>query len=98
MLITITKNKQDAYCVKLLLSILLLFPDIGTAIHLKMFKNGSQWKCKECSYQSALKNNVYEHVEAKHIEHSGYACQFCDKVLKTKGSLRVHMNSYHKGL
>jgi hypothetical protein len=36
------------------------------------------------------------HVEAFHIEHPGFACQFCSSVLKTRESLRGHMNNKHK--
>ena len=61
-----------------------------TVIKEKMFKEGQIWCCSDCSYQSKQKSHVYEHVEAKHVEHSGYACSFCNKVFKRKGDFGRH--------
>lgn len=70
--------------------------DVEMEIIKKMFKEGIFWYCSDCSYKSGTKSNVYEHVEAKHVIHGGYQCQLCTSVAKTKGSLRVHYNKYHK--
>ena len=69
--------------------------DVDSEINQKMFKDGSLWYCNDCEYKGS-KSHVYEHVEAKHVSHGGYQCQFCSKILKTKGSLRVHNHMYHK--
>ena len=61
-----------------------------------MYREEGVWKCSECGYMSANKNNTYEHVEAKHVIHAGYQCPDCDKVYKTSGSLRNHKYTYHK--
>merc|ERR1712126_492281 len=59
--------------------------DIDSEINQRMFKEGSIWYCNDCEYKGS-KSHVYEHVEAKHVTHGGYQCQFCSKILKTKGS------------
>lgn len=64
--------------------------DVDSAIHEKLSKVGGLWHCNDCSYQSSNKAHVFEHVEAKHIVHSGYICQICEKVLKTSASYRMH--------
>lgn len=69
--------------------------DVETEISEKMYKEGSIWYCNDCSYQSGQKGHVYEHVEAKHVLHGGYQCQYCDKVLKSRASLRMHLKQYH---
>ena len=76
--------------------ILVLFVlDVESAISEKMVKEGSIWYCNDCSYQSGQKGHVYEHVEAKHVIHGGYQCQYCDKVLKSRASVRMHLKQYH---
>ena len=62
----------------------MLFLDVESAIQSKMSKEGSMWYCNDCSYQSNKKSHLYDHVEARHISHPGYQCQYCDKVFKTK--------------
>ena len=71
------------------------FIDVVTELNKKMYKEGKLWFCTDCEY-TGTKGHVYEHVEAKHVIHGGYQCQFCNKVLKTQGSLRVHNNKSHK--
>ena len=55
-----------------------------------MYKDGQTWCCSDCSYQSQKKSHVYEHIEAKHVEHTGYECSFCNKIFKTKGAFGRH--------
>ena len=63
-----------------------------------MFKEGSIWMCRECEHQATQKCHMYDHVEGKHIQHGGYQCDYCEKILKTKASLRSHLNCSHKQL
>lgn len=51
------------------------------------------WLCMECGYKSK-KSHVMEHVEAKHVEHPGYACPICPKTFQTRGSLRQHRRAH----
>ena len=66
--------------------------DVDSVILSKMHKEGSNWKCTDCSYGSYKKNNVYEHVESRHVTHPGYYCEYCNKILKTKAFLKRHMS------
>ena len=72
------------------------FTGIEDEISTKMFKVGSLWKCSVCNHQATQKCHMYNHVEGKHIQHAGYQCNLCAKILKTKVSLQVHVNNYHK--
>ena len=51
------------------------------------------WVCLECGYQRK-KSHVIEHIEARHVEHPGYACMECPKVFQTRGSLRQHKRAH----
>ena len=61
-----------------------------------MFKEGSLWHCIDCGFKSPKKDHVYEHIEAKHIIHGGYNCPYCETVLKTRASLRMHQRNKHQ--
>ena len=54
------------------------------------------WRCLECHKESHLKTDISRHVEASHISHPGFDCQFCFKNCKTRDALRCHVNKYHK--
>ena len=56
---------------------------------------GGRWQCAVCGYQSKSTNLRY-HIEAKHSESSGYSCQLCGAVLKTRNSYSVHMSTKHR--
>ena len=70
-----------------------LLLDVDAAIKAKMTKDGRMWYCTDCDYCSNHNGHVYEHVESKHVVHSGYACQFCQKVLKTKAAAGRHFKN-----
>ena len=74
---------------------LFLLLDVEAEIQSKMYKDGHIWICCDCSYQSSERTNLRAHIEARHISHSGYQCQFCEKIYKTKDSLRKHVSVYH---
>merc|ERR1712218_148559 len=57
----------------------------------KMQRCGGEWHCVDCSYSSKLKNNVYKHVESKHVEPQIYQCIHCGKALKGMNSYNVHI-------
>jgi uncharacterized C2H2 Zn-finger protein len=60
--------------------------DVGRAV----------WRCLDCLKEFKLKGDMTRHVEAFHIEHPGLSCELCEKVLKTRESMRSHMNNVHK--
>ena len=61
-----------------------------------MLKFPGTWKCSDCNYESKNKNNMYEHVECRHVSHPGYICQFCNKTIASRNSLRNHIIRMHK--
>ena len=56
----------------------------------------SVWRCLDCGKEFKLKGDMSRHVEAFHITHPGLQCEVCEKVLKTRESMRSHMNNVHK--
>jgi len=75
-----------------------LAKDVETTIFSKIFKSiTGNWECQDCGYNSAYKKNVFEHVESKHVKHSGYYCDICSRLCPTSSSLRMHYNRNHKG-
>ena len=71
--------------------------DLKTEIQSRISKNvAGEWQCDECYKTSRWKTNILEHIEAFHIRSTGYNCEICYKVFKTKHSLRTHKNVKHK--
>ena len=65
-------------------------------VNSKMWKgDDGKWACCECDYSSKKNSNVYEHIEAKHIQGPGYFCQECEKTCPTRKALRHHLARYH---
>ena len=60
-----------------------------------MEKVDKVWSCVVCQYQSSKKNNVFEHVEAKHVQSTGYNCQQCGTFCKTYSAYRSHIKRLH---
>ena len=61
-----------------------------------MGKNSeNRWQCSSCDYNSARKENVINHVEAKHLKTDGFNCDTCWKHLATRNALRVHKIRNH---
>ena len=57
---------------------------------------GIQWRCKACDYATTRKSVLYEHVESKHVQSSGYGCHVCEKFCPSLNALRTHVSRYHK--
>jgi len=71
--------------------------DLNSAIHAKMSKTAEgEWQCNDCFRTSRFKTNILEHIEATHVESSGYNCDICFKFYKNRHSLRNHKNLKHK--
>ena len=51
--------------------------------------------CAECG-NSGKRRDVRRHIEAKHIENTHIECTLCGKIVKTRDSLRKHMEKDHK--
>ncbi|XP_023340336.1 protein abrupt isoform X11 [Eurytemora carolleeae] len=71
--------------------------DYERVIQEKMYRDGTGvWTCTDCGRSSKVKNNIYEHIEALHVNSRGYSCTICSRILKTKNTLRNHMNLQHR--
>jgi len=68
--------------------------------HMTKVKDHSQgkpmWTCNDCGKFSRLKNDISKHVESFHITHPGLVCNLCERVLKTRDTLKLHMKSKHR--
>ena len=72
---------------------------LESLIQSKMRKNSEgEWQCNECLKTSKVKTNIFEHIEAAHVESPGYECEICFKVYKTRNSFRKHKNVNHKSV
>ena len=49
--------------------------------------------CQLCGKEGS-DNNIRSHIEAKHLEGIALPCNSCDKVLRTRKSLRRHKSSH----
>eukprot|EP00092_Neocalanus_flemingeri_P105522 GFUD01135280.1.p1 GENE.GFUD01135280.1~~GFUD01135280.1.p1 ORF type:complete len:362 (-),score=79.29 GFUD01135280.1:169-1254(-) len=70
--------------------------DLYDIIRSKIQKSEGQWICLECGKASKWKTNIFEHIEATHVDSPGYQCEICYKACKTKNALRSHKNREHK--
>ena len=61
-----------------------------------MVRDGGVWRCLDCSWHTKFKTRLFEHVEAKHVETSGYNCPICDKYLPSLKSWKQHKFLNHK--
>jgi len=68
--------------------------------HMTKVKDHSQgkpmWSCNDCGKFSRLKNDISRHVESVHITHPGLVCDLCEKVLKTRDTLKRHLKVAHE--
>ena len=70
--------------------------DFELIIYSKMSKINGEWQCTDCMKTSKVKTNIYEHIEATHVETPGYSCEICAKFCRTRNALRNHKNLRHK--
>jgi len=72
---------------------------LESVIQAKMSKNSEgEWQCNDCFKTSKVKTNIFEHIEAAHVESPGYQCEICYKIYRTRSSFRKHKNVNHKDL
>ena len=62
--------------------------------YLVMGVEGS-FQCVGCGF-SGKKRNVRNHIEARHMTNTHVSCSVCGKVVKTRDSLRKHMEKEHR--
>ena len=70
--------------------------DMDEFIRSQMQKTvGGDWQCCYCGRQSKVKTNIFEHIEASHVETPGYVCDLCSKLCRTRNALRAHKHREH---
>nr|ACO15753.1 Broad-complex core protein isoform 6 [Caligus clemensi] len=63
---------------------------LDKAIEALIVKKDGVWTCKRCDVPMSNKNNLVNHIEAKHMVTDGFACSTCNTLYKTRHSLRQH--------
>jgi len=63
-----------------------------------MLKTGSGWQCITCGWETKLRARLWEHVEANHVQTSGYLCPICQKLCPSKNALKVHKSRNHRNV
>jgi len=61
-----------------------------------MLKTGSGWQCITCGWETKLRARLWEHVEANHVQTSGYLCPICQTPCPSKNALKVHKSRKHR--
>jgi len=62
----------------------------------KMICEGpSSFRCTDCTFQTAYKSSLVNHIEAKHFNYS-YSCNLCGRVHSSKASLNMHFMRVHR--
>ena len=69
--------------------------ELYLTISTKMSKIDSRWYCLECDFTSDRKYNIMSHVEAKHVDNTEVACDYCDGVFANRRRLRYHVKASH---
>merc|ERR1719234_1065737 len=53
------------------------------------------WRCLSCGHNSRTQQDIYRHVEAKHVSTGGFSCPFCGHFCPSLNSLRNHKHRHH---
>ena len=65
--------------------------EIDQAIEEQLYRDDSgYWCCATCSYSNHAKSTVKAHIEAKHVESSGFICSVCEKTCPTRHAFKMH--------
>jgi len=56
------------------------------------------WHCLQCPFNSKRCSVVKNHVEAKHIESTGFMCPLCSTICPTRNALTMHTGRKHKNI
>ena len=80
------------------LNLFIAFAVLDNLISSKMGRDPAtgSWYCVDCHYESANKGDVRNHIEAKHIDTVGTACDICGIVTKTRKAMKMHKMRQHK--
>ena len=87
-------NKKSIFVI--FVKIFCLLSDLDDFIRSKMQKtHEGMWQCLFCFRVSKVKTNIFEHIEANHVETPGYSCDVCSKPCRTRNALRAHKHREH---
>jgi len=62
--------------------------------YLNPVQNAKMWRCIECGHESRRKNNIFQHVERKHMNLI-INCEFCPSQLSSRYELNAHVLRKH---
>ena len=51
-------------------------------------KNLAVWQCNECGKMSKYITNMKGHIETNHVQGLKFNCFYCEKIFKSRGSLK----------
>ena len=54
------------------------------------------WICELCGKDAKSNTNMKNHIESNHIEGISLPCNFCEKIFRSRNTLRMHKSSSHK--
>ena len=70
--------------------------ELISAIKGKMSRGSDgMWYCSECEYRTKYSTTLTRHVEAKHLQTSGFECSICQQFCPTRNSLMSHQYRKH---
>ena len=58
-------------------------------------REDGKYSCKLCDRVMQIKTRMKEHVET-HMDNLSFPCNYCDKICRSRGSLKVHTFRLHK--
>ena len=74
-----------------------MFLELDELIETLLSRNpDSSYSCTSCSYSSIRKSHVKAHIEAKHVQTTGFQCKTCGKFCNTRNALMIHKTRFHK--
>ena len=59
------------------------------------YKIDAGFQCAKCDHTSKQRQNMANHVEAKHVQHEGVVCPLCHKHFATRQAHRMHHSRVH---
>ena len=101
-IIKISLSEQCNLSVEMVNKFIQVFIIVGEyeMVESKIFKSTkdgqSLFCCTDCDFSLSGRLHVFEHIETKHVQSSGYFCNICNKICATSAGLRMHFNRYHK--
>ena len=72
------------------------FSVIKQDVQSRMVKESGVWSCTDCDYTSSNKGHLFNHIETKHVNSSGYFCSVCNKFCASYNALKLHESRYHR--